>query len=314
MDLIWEEESYDGSVHYDLLLHLAGEGTVSLSFCPERALPWPMRGVRRWSEADLARVNEIVLKVEHAVALLDFVWDESALVDRLVNSALVREEHDRNPIVLSAEEVQAAVDNFRRARRLNRAEDTFRWLERRGLNPDLLAELATGEALVAKVRERVAAGRVEAYFERHRADFDLAHIALIEFRDGEDARRSGDLIRGGAIDFLGAARRRFLEEPGSFGARPRETFATIRRGQASPELAAAVFAGSTGEVVGPLRMGESHVLAQVLSLVAARLDEPTRISVVKALFEEWLSERRREARIEWYWGRADQGSRNGDCA
>ena len=30
MDLVWEEEAYDQSVHYDALLHLAGEGTVSL--------------------------------------------------------------------------------------------------------------------------------------------------------------------------------------------------------------------------------------------------------------------------------------------
>src|SRR3712207_3109767 len=61
MDLLWEEEVYDQSVHYDTLLHLGGEGTVSLSFCPDRALPWPMRGVHRWSEKDLVRVNNTVL-------------------------------------------------------------------------------------------------------------------------------------------------------------------------------------------------------------------------------------------------------------
>src|SRR5262245_49738026 len=53
VDLLWEEEAYDQSVHYDALLRLSGEGTISLSFCPERALPWPLRGVQRWSEADL---------------------------------------------------------------------------------------------------------------------------------------------------------------------------------------------------------------------------------------------------------------------
>lgn len=61
MDLLWEEEAYDRSVHYDILLHLTREGTVSLSFCPDRALPWPMRGVQRWNEADLVRINNTVL-------------------------------------------------------------------------------------------------------------------------------------------------------------------------------------------------------------------------------------------------------------
>src|SRR6266581_1577387 len=40
LELLWEEESFDKSVHYDALLGLAGEGTVSLSFCPDLAQPW----------------------------------------------------------------------------------------------------------------------------------------------------------------------------------------------------------------------------------------------------------------------------------
>jgi len=55
IDLVWEEEVYDRSVHYDALVHLDGQGTVSLSFCPDQALPWPLRGVGRWSDKDLVR-------------------------------------------------------------------------------------------------------------------------------------------------------------------------------------------------------------------------------------------------------------------
>src|SRR5262249_5684420 len=75
IDLFEEEEAYDRSVHYDLLLRRAGEGTVTLSYSPERAVPWPLRGVHRWSEAHLVRVNGTVLKVDQAIALLDFIWD-----------------------------------------------------------------------------------------------------------------------------------------------------------------------------------------------------------------------------------------------
>src|SRR5262245_28114686 len=60
MSLLWEEEAYDESTHYDVLLRLNGEGTVSISFCHDRALPWPMRGVHRWSERDLLRVNDTI--------------------------------------------------------------------------------------------------------------------------------------------------------------------------------------------------------------------------------------------------------------
>jgi len=57
IDLLAEEVAFDRSVHYDALLRRAGEGTVSMSYCPERAIPWPLRGVHRWSEGDLVRVN-----------------------------------------------------------------------------------------------------------------------------------------------------------------------------------------------------------------------------------------------------------------
>src|SRR3954454_12552406 len=60
IDLLAEEEPYDQSVHYDVLLRRAGEGTVSLSYCPEPAIPWPLRGVHRWSDAELVRVNATV--------------------------------------------------------------------------------------------------------------------------------------------------------------------------------------------------------------------------------------------------------------
>src|SRR4051812_25445009 len=35
LELIWDEEAYDQSVHYDALLHLPEMGTVSLSYCDD---------------------------------------------------------------------------------------------------------------------------------------------------------------------------------------------------------------------------------------------------------------------------------------
>src|SRR5262245_52676270 len=91
MELLWEEEACDYSVHYDTLLHFAGEGTISLSFCPERTLPWPLRGVHRWREMDLVRVNAKVLNVRQAIVFLDFIWNEAPILTRLVNACLIQE-------------------------------------------------------------------------------------------------------------------------------------------------------------------------------------------------------------------------------
>jgi hypothetical protein len=37
--LVWQREQYDGSLQYDLLITHASSGTVSMSYCPDRALP-----------------------------------------------------------------------------------------------------------------------------------------------------------------------------------------------------------------------------------------------------------------------------------
>src|SRR3954470_24007106 len=58
IDLLAEEQVFDQSVHYDALIRRGAEGTVSLSYCPERAVPWALRGVHRWNEGDLVRVND----------------------------------------------------------------------------------------------------------------------------------------------------------------------------------------------------------------------------------------------------------------
>src|SRR5215470_14545278 len=126
LDLVWEEEGYDQSVHYDVLLHLAHEGTVSLSFCPDRAVPWPLRGVHRSRDGDLLRVNATVMRIDQAIGCLDFIWNEDRIVDRLISVCIIQEELEKNPLELSEAELQHAMDAFRRAHRLYRAEDTLR--------------------------------------------------------------------------------------------------------------------------------------------------------------------------------------------
>jgi putative peptide maturation system protein len=307
MNLVWEEEAYDRSVHYDMLLHLAGEGTVSLSFCPERTLPWPLRGVQRRNEADLVRVNNTVLRVDQAVACLDFIWGQAPILNRLVNLCLIREALDQDPVQLSAAELQQALDAFRRVHQLHKVADTCSWMERRGLTQERLECLVAGAARTAKLRDRVAAGRVEGYFERHRPDFDTACIARIEFPDGASAHRTAEKVRTGGVDFYEAAQRRFLAGAERPDQPPTALFAVLQRRQAPAELGAAVFAAKPGDVQGPVPTGEGYTLVRMLSLTSARLDALTHLAIKDILFEEWLEERRQAAQVEWYWGTQTRG-------
>jgi putative peptide maturation system protein len=306
MDLVWEVERIDGSVHYDALLHLPGEGTVSLSFAPDRALPWPVRGTRRWDESTLLRVNQEFVNMEQAVACLDFLWQEAPLMKRLIHVGLIQEELKRNPFDLSDDELQQAMDAFRRTHKLYRAADLPVWLERHGLTHEKLEKLVGDEAVVDKLRERVTSGQVEPYFDQHHAGFDRVMGLRVEFPDEPSASDALARMISGEIEFHRLAQERFVaasyERPGA----ARSGYFTLRREDADAKVFEAMFSAKPGSVFGPSCESGRWSLAQVLGAGPAVLDEEMRGEIQKRLFADWLEQRRRQATIEWLWGNVTQ--------
>ena len=308
IDLLAEEEAFDRSIHYDALLRRAGEGTISVSYCPERAIPWPLRGVHRWSEGDLARVNTNVLQVEAAVACLDFIWDDASIIERLVNMCLIQEEVERHPVELTDAELQAAMDRFRSVKKLFRAEDTRRWLERHGMSHEMLERYVSETAIVPKLRDRIAAGRVEDYFQQHPHDFDTVRVASLHIESESGARELAEKLRSGAEDFFHVAERLFLEAAERDAHQKSNLFAVFERRQVDPALRDILFAASAGQLIGPVAGTNGHTLMQVLSIIAGALNDRTRSVIKDILFKDWLAERRQAARIEWCWGNVSDTS------
>ena len=308
INLLAEEEAYDQTVHYDALLRRVGEGTVSLSYCPERAVPWPLRGVHRWNEGDLAQVNANILRVDTAMACLDFIWDDAPIIERLVNMCVIQEELDREPIDLTNAELQEAMDRFRAAKKLFKAEDTLRWLERHGMSQEKLERYVTDAAIVPKLRERITAGRVDEYFRQHPGDFDTARVARLEVADENQAAELAEQIRAGRQDFFAAAERLFLAAA-ERGAPPKANlFAVIERRQAEPALRDQLFAAAPDQLVGPLPVETGYALMRVLAITRGQLDDRTRTIIKEILFKDWLAEKRQAARIDWCWGNASKTS------
>lgn len=299
IDLLSEEQAFDESFHYDVLLRDAGRGTASLSWCAESALPWPMRGVHRISEGDLVSVNATYLTIDRAIAYIDFIWDEAPITERIVNSCLIEEELQRSPIEVTDAELQEAMDAFRATKGMFTAQDTHAWLERRGMTQEALESLVAEQVLLRKVRERAVGEQVEPYFEVHSRDFDVAKVARFVVGDESEAREIAGRLRGGRASFLETAEQRFVKERGDAG-----LFAAIERRAAEPALAKALFWAAPGELIGPVPVENGFALMRVLSIEPARLDARLRMEIAKLLFDEWLAERRRNAKIDWHWGNA----------
>ncbi|HEX2573033.1 MAG TPA: TIGR04500 family putative peptide maturation system protein [Polyangia bacterium] len=303
MNLVWEEETYGADPHYDILLG-ADQGTFSLSYCADEQVPWAVRGLQRVNESLVVRVNDRPLRISQAMSCLDYVWGELHIGRHLINVSLVEQELLQIGLEASADEMGEAMLRFRQKRGLFTVEQVERWLVEHGTSEAMLENHVRDEVLRDKLRRRVTAGQEAAYFERHRKEFDRVRAARFHVADAALAERLHEKLRREPQQFLAMAQANFLErglEQGADG----DLWMTVRRGELEPEQAESIFATPAGQVAPPVPSGEGYDLVLVLQHVPAELDAATRETIIGLLFDEWLAEKRRTARIEWFWGASE---------
>jgi putative peptide maturation system protein len=298
VELLWEEDPYSKTIHYDVLLHVEGEGSVSLSLCPQGETPWPLRGVQRHRERDLVRVNRETVDVMSALAVIDTMRDKAQVMAHLVTQCLTQAAVRDRALEVSDEEVEAAVERFRRRRGLYGIEQTHEWLAQRGMATEDLYRLLAGEAAKIKLREEIANGHIDEYFASHEREFDTARLARLSVRDKEVAGRLYDKLSAKELDFFEAAQHQFLGavQPGTS-----ELLVVVRREQMPPAYSDAIFRAEAGELLGPFQNGDEYEILLVLQICRARIDEGTREAVKDRLFQEWLERERQKATVEWFW-------------
>jgi putative peptide maturation system protein len=308
IELVWDEQVFDGSRHYDALIRPQGfAGTVSLSVCHDDTLPWPLRGLQPWRDSELLRVNGTVMPVENAIRHLDLLWQRKPLMQRLIDSCLIEAELNRRQIEVSPAEVQSTVNDIRRRRGLLTAADTHAWLAESGLSMQGLTDLAGRLARAAKLRELIVSEDVERHLESHRGDFDAVNTRVLQMPDAGVARQIADAVRDGSQSFLHAA------EDAVFSDSSGRTQFFYRR-ELRHQLAARLASDGSfeaGDLLGPLEEGDERLVINVVSIEPAEDNAQLRTAVVTRLFESWLREQRQKARIEWFWGpnRATQAAR-----
>jgi putative peptide maturation system protein len=303
IDLVWEDQAFDGSYHFDALIRPASGGTVSVSVCGNDSLPWTLRGLQRWRDSDLLRVNGTVLSVENAIAQLEMLWEQGPLMRRLVDSCIIEAELKRTTVETTPTDVQRALDGLRRGRGLTSATAMRTWMQDSGTTLQQLEELATRLARALKLRERIVGDEAERYFAAHRTDFDTIRLAVVKVPSEALARQilaSIDSTQGGLV---AAARDAFVNDPAG---RTELTFRKDLRYKLAAENTVQLFDVQPGILLGPIPGPAGFTLMQVLSIHPAQMDDITRNAVQTRLFEEWLATQRRGATVEWFWGNTNR--------
>lgn len=292
-DLLAEEEACTGRHSYELIVD-GDDGAATVGWAPATRVPWPLRQTRRWNEQDLVRVGRRVLQIEEAMGVLDFVWRDVDLRRQLVDACLVEEAIRELGIVVPEDERQQAVDDFRVRRGLYTPAATQAFLEAAGLTEPELERRAVAEEHALRLRRAVVAGRSDGELERRMSDYDRVTFVRVELASEAAARAFAARARSAGADFY----RELEHEARTAGEAPATTMTTLRRTQASGELAGLLDA-QAGDVVGPWRTS----VLRVVEVARACADPPTRLAIERRLFEDWLAERRERTPIEWLWGR-----------
>ena len=302
VELVWSSEAYDGSRDYALLLRGDDQGWLSIASSRSH-LPWPLRGVRRWREEDVVRVNNRVVKMEDAVAFLEIESPRTQVARRLVDSSLMQEALGSSLPTATRAEMRAEEALFRQRQGLVAPPDLAAWLRLRGWHRGDLERLIEDRLLRRRLRERIIPdGAIDEYFAEHRDDFDLREIEWVWRRNVRAAREAVAMLIETKRTIADLAQEVLPYREGEVELPLR----VWRRRRDLGEDFALLFASPSGTAFGPLAYERGWVVGRTLRHLAPELTIPLRNQIRGHLFESWLRSRRESAEIEWLWGRRDE--------
>jgi putative peptide maturation system protein len=228
-----------------------------------------------------------VLRLAKSSGNLQFIQDA-------VDATLIRQGAAERGIEVSADELQQAADDFRVARDLHDAAATEAWLANNHLSYEDWELLLEFQVTRDKLREALAGARVEQHFAEQRFSFDAAVLSRLVLKDEDLARELRAQIVEDGADFHGLARQFSIDGATKLAG---GYIGPTRRSSMEAAVESAVFGAQPGKIVGPLKTDDGWQLIKIESFSPATLDDSMRETIKSILFDEWLSERRRKARI-----------------
>lgn len=247
---------------------------------------------------NLLKIDDEVVTAEDFIKILKLGDNFSSLLEDIMIDKLTVHAAKKCGIVVSADEIQARVDQFRRIEGLHRAKDTFEYLENMGVNVEEFERHIYEEIIKEKMYEEVTTDdAVNEYFRLHSPKFDSIEISHIVLESEGKAREMYSLLEDDPDSFAQMAIDHSIagdtKDQGGF-------LGEILRGQLPDEVEAKAFNAEPGDILGPFpsKDGLYFEIFKLNAKHAARLDEGTKDKVKKMIFEEWLVVRADEHAIE----------------
>lgn len=221
---------------------------------------------------------------------LSGAWQSAA--SELAQESVITKTAAQEKLSVSDSELQAAFDDFRRSRGLEKAAETKSWLESAGLKVEQVESALEADILASKLAEKVIDDKqIEQYYKQHPVDFDFARISQIVVGDAGAARELALNAREEGEDFSALARQHSIDEQTRAGGGFVGLVTRIDASGLPASIADRIFAASASEIVGPFERGETHCLIRVEENGRLELDDELKSVIRGQLFSQWLAER-----------------------
>ena len=222
---------------------------------------------------------------------------KTQLFEEAVRELIICDAIRERSLTVSDEELQAAADDFRRERKLERAIDAHYWLNERGWSIERLEFYLERKLLHEKLISCVATeDAIRRHFAEQRRTYDQAAIAHLVVGDRAVAEELISQIHEDGADFEALVRLHSIDTATN---RNGGQLGLTNRLSMSPLIESHVFAASEGQVIGPFETKNGFHLIKVERLVSGRLDERLTETIRQDVFDGWLDEQIAAANVEW---------------
>ena len=253
-------------------------------------------GLELADKLEIARVQGESIFLRDVICALG-VSDHLDFFNRFTRQVLIRQLAGREGIVVDAENLQQKVDDWRYRHRLERVEDTEKWLGQRGVLLQDVAKEAEADRLEYLLSVKISDGEIAPFFVQHKRGFDEADVCWIFVRTESVAEELFMQIEEGA-DFYALARHYSEDE----NTRPAGGYlGRLRRNQLPKGISVRVFALSAGQVMGPEKVSGGYAIYLLQQFYAAELTDQVQKEIRKKLFNQWLQHEMHKAEIAFCW-------------
>jgi parvulin-like peptidyl-prolyl isomerase len=226
------------------------------------------------------------IEPEEIIDLLKQEMLLKSICQKIVYRKVIEQAAVEKGITVTSEEIQTEADNIRYKNRLEKASDTLAWLKEQMIAPDEWEEGIAAQLLAKKLAAHLFDKEVEKYFAQTRLDFDQLILYQLVVPYAQLAQEIFYQIEEEELSFYEAAHLYDIDEERRYrcGYEGR-----VSRWSLKPEVAAAVFGASMGQVVGPLKTDLGYHLFLVKKFIQAELTPEKRQEIIDKLFQEWLA-------------------------